>query len=38
MKRWRCIICGYIHDGKHPPHHCPICGAAAEMFEDITEE
>ncbi len=33
MKRWRCIICGYIHDGEIPPYRCPICGAPREMFE-----
>ncbi len=33
MKRWRCIICGYIHDGDAPPYRCPICGAPREMFE-----
>jgi rubrerythrin len=36
MKRWRCIICGYIHDGDEPPLTCPVCGAPREMFEEIT--
>jgi rubrerythrin len=36
MKRWRCIICGYIHDGDEPPLMCPVCGAPRELFEEIT--
>jgi rubrerythrin len=38
MTRWRCLICGYIHDGDEPPYSCPICGAPAKMFERLTEE
>jgi rubredoxin len=33
MKRWRCIVCGYIHDGAKPPYRCPVCGAPATLFE-----
>ncbi len=35
MKRWRCTICGYVHDGDKPPFQCPICRAPAAMFEEI---
>jgi rubrerythrin len=35
MKRWRCIICGYIHDGENPPYRCPVCGAPRELFEAL---
>ena len=35
MTKWRCIICGYIHQGQRPPSHCPICGAPAAMFEPL---
>lgn len=35
MKKWRCTVCGYIHEGDHPPDNCPICGAPAEKFELI---
>jgi rubrerythrin len=38
MKRWRCVICGYIHDGEQPPLKCPVCGAPREMFEELTEQ
>ena len=34
-KRWRCIICGYIHVGQEPPFVCPICNAPRKMFERI---
>lgn len=36
-KRWRCLICGYIHIGKKPPYECPICGAPRKMFELIVD-
>lgn len=36
--RWRCLICGYIHDGEQPPYRCPICGAPAKMFEQVAEK
>ena len=32
MKKWRCTVCGYEHDGDSPPAKCPICGAGAEEF------
>lgn len=35
--RWRCLICGYIHDGEKPPYRCPVCGAPAKMFERVTD-
>jgi len=27
MKKWRCGVCGYVHDGDNPPEKCPKCGA-----------
>jgi rubrerythrin len=36
MKKWRCVLCGYIHEGEKPPHQCPVCGAPARMFEEIS--
>lgn len=30
--RWRCSVCGYIHEGPEPPRWCPLCGADREMF------
>jgi rubrerythrin len=35
--KWRCIVCGYVHEGRRPPSHCPICGAPAGMFERMDE-
>ena len=37
-KKWRCLICGYIHVGPEPPYTCPICNAPQKMFQLITEE
>lgn len=32
MKKWRCTVCGYIHEGDEPPEVCPQCGAPREKF------
>lgn len=31
--QWKCVVCGYIHDGPSPPEVCPVCGAPASEFE-----
>lgn len=33
--RWKCQVCGYIHEGPEPPDECPVCGAPKEKFEPI---
>ncbi len=38
MKKWECTVCGYIHEGDEPPNECPVCGAGAEYFKEITEQ
>ena len=35
MKKWKCTVCGYIHQGDEPPSNCPICGAPREKFVQI---
>lgn len=32
MKKWKCTICRYIHEGDEPPAQCPICKAPASKF------
>ncbi len=32
MKKWKCTICRYIHEGDAPPDRCPICKAPASKF------
>ena len=31
-KKWKCPVCGYIHDGEIPPDVCPVCGAYKYQF------
>jgi rubrerythrin len=31
--KWKCSVCGYVHEGKEPPAKCPCCGHAREYFE-----
>ncbi len=37
-KIFKCIVCGYIHEGDKAPDVCPICQAPASEFEELKEE
>ena len=37
MKKWKCTICGYVHEGDEAPEKCPVCGADKSLFEEIVE-
>jgi len=40
-KKWKCTVCGYIHEGKTPPDVCPVCGAFKYQFilyEDLPKD
>ncbi len=34
MKRWRCPVCDYVHEGDAPPETCPVCTAPGELFTE----
>ena len=36
--RWKCRICGYIHEGKEPPKVCPVCGHTHDYYEYHCED
>ncbi len=38
MKKWRCTVCGYIHEGPQPPERCPVCGAPSSAFVEVPSE
>lgn len=35
VTKWKCQVCGYIHEGPEPPDECPVCGAPKERFEPV---
>jgi rubredoxin/uncharacterized membrane protein len=35
--RWRCTVCGYVHEGAEPPEKCPVCGADKSKFVAVTD-
>ena len=37
MKKWRCTVCGYVHEGIEPPGQCPNCGSVKEKFSEYKE-
>jgi len=37
VKKWRCKVCGYEHEGDAPPEECPVCGALPSEFESVAD-
>ena len=37
-KKFRCKVCGYVHEGNSAPEKCPMCQAPQSEFEEIVEE
>lgn len=37
MKKYVCLVCGYVHEGDEAPSVCPICGADASKFKEMGE-
>ena len=35
---FRCLVCGYIHEGSEPPDTCAVCGAGREQFVPMAAE
>ena len=33
MTKWKCTVCGYIHEGDTPPETCPVCKQPQAYFE-----
>jgi rubrerythrin len=31
--KWKCSVCGYVVDGKTPPHKCPSCEHPQKFYE-----
>ncbi len=38
MKKFRCPVCGYIHEGDTPPEACPQCKVPGSKFVEIVDE
>ena len=37
-KKWRCTVCGYIHEGPEAPDQCPMCKVGKEKFVEVVEQ
>ncbi|MCE5237353.1 NADH peroxidase [bacterium] len=33
--KWRCTVCGYVHEGSEAPKECPNCKAPSTKFEQL---
>ena len=38
MKKYVCLVCGYVHEGDTPPSECPICHAPDTKFKEQEAE
>ena len=38
MKKFVCIICGYVYEGEAAPNRCPVCGSATKCFHSQSNE
>lgn len=36
--KWKCSVCGYIHEGTEPPKKCPCCQHPMEHYEPADME
>ena len=37
-KKFKCKVCGYVHEGDKAPEKCPVCSAPASEFEELAPE
>ncbi len=37
-KKFRCLVCGYVHEGENPPAECPQCHVKSDKFVEIKDE
>lgn len=37
-KKFKCEVCGYIHEGDAAPDKCPVCGVGPDKFTEIVDE
>ena len=37
-KKFKCNVCGYIHEGAAAPEKCPVCGAPASEFTPLKKK
>ena len=38
MKKWKCSVCDYVHEGDNPPGECPHCESVAEVFSEQSDK
>ncbi len=36
--KWKCTVCGYIHEGDTPPEECPLCHVGKDKFVPADEQ
>ena len=38
MRKWKCTVCGYVHEDEEAPRICPVCGSVYEgLFIEVDD-
>lgn len=37
MKKWKCLVCGYVFESDEENPTCPVCGVSGSDLEEIKE-
>ena len=38
MRKWKCTVCGYVHEDEEAPRICPVCGSVyAGLFIEVDD-
>ena len=38
MKKFVCLVCGYVHEGDSAPDFCPVCKAPSNKFKEMESD
>lgn len=38
VKKFICVVCGYVHEGEEAPEQCPLCKAPKSKFKELDTE
>lgn len=38
MKKFVCMVCGYVHEGNEAPNFCPQCKAPKDKFKELNDK
>lgn len=37
MKKWKCLVCGFVWESDEENPVCPVCGVDGDQIEEVKE-